>query len=418
MSKMLRVPVVISFFIFGLFSLGFTEETLTITTYYPSPYGIYRELRSQRMAVGDTYINRSTACWDPPCGGGTDISDATTGGNIDLIVEGSVGIGTVTPSHKLQISDIDTAASRAGLSVVQSGAITGTGYGGYFTKTGASTTNVGLYASATDATNNYGLIVENGNVGIGTTNPSFGLDLVPGFSGDGVRLQTPGANSAVFRIDNPAGTVSSLFGVALSPNMLLAGTVANDLVIRSDNGNFLFGSAIIGEFMRITNTGNVGIGTTNPQGYQLYVNGNQYINGTLTIPVPGAIGGDIAEYIEALDSEAADVVIIDTGNNQGVQRSTRAYDYRVAGVISGRPAFLIGNKSENSKPLALAGQVKCKVTTEGGAIKRGDLLVTSSKAGYAMRGDVDKIKPGMLIGKALEPLEKGEGKIAVLITGS
>lgn len=42
-------------FIFGLFNLCFAaEESITITTYYPSPYGSYNELATNRLAVGDT----------------------------------------------------------------------------------------------------------------------------------------------------------------------------------------------------------------------------------------------------------------------------------------------------------------------------------------------------------------------------
>jgi hypothetical protein len=37
-------------------------------------------------------------------------------------------------------------------------------------------------------------------------------------------------------------------------------------------------------------------------------------------------------------------------------------------------------------PLAVVGIVPCKVTAENGAIARGDMLVTSSRVGYAMKG--------------------------------
>jgi hypothetical protein len=43
--------------------------------------------------------------------------------------------------------------------------------------------------------------------------------------------------------------------------------------------------------------------------------------------------------------------------------------------------------SEESVPLGVVGVVPTKVTTEGGAIQRGDLLVTSSTPGHAMKGD-------------------------------
>lgn len=58
-----------------------------------------------------------------------------------------------------------------------------------------------------------------------------------------------------------------------------------------------------------------------------------------------------------------------------------------------------------------------KGLVRAGAPARDDLLVTSSKPGHAMRGDVDQMKAGMLIGKALEPLAEGDGLIVVVIIG-
>ena len=64
------------------------------------------------------------------------------------------------------------------LNISHTGAITGTGYAGYFSKTGASTTNVALYATASGATNNYAAIFDSGNVGIGTAGPDRKLDVL------------------------------------------------------------------------------------------------------------------------------------------------------------------------------------------------------------------------------------------------
>ncbi|MFH1045683.1 MAG: hypothetical protein V1727_01815 [Candidatus Omnitrophota bacterium] len=126
---------------------------------------------------------------------------------------------------------------------------------------------------------------------------------------------------------------------------------------------------------------------------------------------------DLAEDIPATaDVEAGDVVVIDASTNTQVTKSTKPYDTLVAGVISTNPAFHI-SMPDGKTPLALAGRVLCKVTTEeGGPVKRGDLLVTSSKPGYAMRARAENLPSGTVLGKALEPLDSGDGKIMILVT--
>jgi len=74
------------------------EESLTITTYYPSPYGSYREMRAQRMAVGDNYIQGDQYCWPG------DTCTTTINTNADLVVEGNVGIGLTDPAEKLSVN--------------------------------------------------------------------------------------------------------------------------------------------------------------------------------------------------------------------------------------------------------------------------------------------------------------------------
>lgn len=125
---------------------------------------------------------------------------------------------------------------------------------------------------------------------------------------------------------------------------------------------------------------------------------------------------DIAEGIETIGSvKSADVVIIDPDYKDKVRVTDIAYDPRVAGVISEEPAIYLAS-GENRLPLSLKGKAYCKATADNGAIRLGDLLVTAGKKGYAMRADLKKIKPGMVIGKALEGLETGEGKILIWVS--
>ena len=66
------------------------------------------------------------------------------------------------------------------LNITASGAADTTRYGVYSALTGAgggASTNIAGYFSAQNATNNYGLIVENGYVGIGTTAPDVKLEI-------------------------------------------------------------------------------------------------------------------------------------------------------------------------------------------------------------------------------------------------
>ena len=70
--------------------------------------------------------------------------------------------------------------------------------------------------------------------------------------------------------------------------------------------------------------------------------------------------------------------------------------------------------------VATTGRVKVKADAARAPIRVGDLLVTSGREGVAMKSVPVKLdgtpihRPGTIIGKALEPLEKGVGEILVL----
>ncbi len=156
---------------------------------------------------------------------------------------------------------------------------------------------------------------------------------------------------------------------------------------------------------------------TNSNG-DLYIKGSYHCNGV-----------DLAEKTLSEEPlEAAEVASLSSENEGQLRKSKTAYETEVAGVVSTDPGMVLGvDIDENGDEvdtveidgvdLALAGRVPVKTTTENGAIKVGDLLVSSSKPGYAMRGDPDvvKNKPGVVIGKAMQSLEDGEAEMLVLI---
>ncbi|MBI3660879.1 hypothetical protein HY230_10485 [Candidatus Acetothermia bacterium] len=135
-------------------------------------------------------------------------------------------------------------------------------------------------------------------------------------------------------------------------------------------------------------------------------------------------GADFAESMRTTDDpttlELGDVLIIDPQQPRAVKKSTTANSRLVAGVYSTKPSVLsiadhhIDDSLAGEVPLAVVGIVPTKVTTENGAIHIGDLLVSSSTPGHAMRAP-DNPALGTILGKALGPLESGNGVIEVLV---
>lgn len=152
------------------------------------------------------------------------------------------------------------------------------------------------------------------------------------------------------------------------------------------------------------------------------------VDGTGKVFADGGFQSNGADFAESMpvtgdrDKYAAgDLLVIDPTASRRVALAREPYSTRVAGIFSTKPGLLGSNRKveegtpENEVPLAVVGIVPCKVTAENGAIRVGDLLVTSSTPGHAMKGSDRSKMLGAVVGKALEPLEKGTGAIQVLV---
>ncbi len=203
--------------------------------------------------------------------------------------------------------------------------------------------------------------------------------------------------------------------------------IAGDTYTHTSHGDMLFALRDVNDNFRFQ-FGPSGAGNADdPVNYKNFTRaridstGKGYFDGGTQVG-----GADFAESVTAAGQktkyEPGDVLVIDTTSNREFSLSTSPYSTLAAGIYSTKPG-VVGTPhiSEDPKlvteiPMAVVGIVPCKVSAENGPIARGDLLVTSATRGYAMRGTDPSKLTGAVVGKALQPLESGKGKIEVLVT--
>ncbi len=188
----------------------------------------------------------------------------------------------------------------------------------------------------------------------------------------------------------------------------------------------------------IDSLGHIGIGMTNP-GAALEVNGTgikltsgsgggiTFQAGTqqTTAFIPANCGADYAESVgvsgDRTKYESGDILVIDPNAPGKFLKSNQPYSTLVAGIYSTKPGFVgrltpaDATTDKTEVPMAMVGRVPTKVSAENGPIKVGDLLVSSSTQGYAMKGTDRNLLTGAVIGKALGSLDSGTGTILVLV---
>jgi hypothetical protein len=131
--------------------------------------------------------------------------------------------------------------------------------------------------------------------------------------------------------------------------------------------------------------------------------------------------GDVAErFPSSAALEPGSVVSIDPAAGGKVIAASRAYDRRVAGVVSGAKDYAPGitlradEQRKHAVPVTLTGTVYCLASNVNGPIRAGDLLTTSNVAGHAMRAtDSDRAR-GAIVGKALDDMQDERGLVMIL----
>jgi hypothetical protein len=344
-----------------------------------------------------------------------------------LVVDatGNVGIGTTTPSEKLDVVGnvgLGDAGIDAdfGLYMIRGGGAGRQGQGRVVVRhseqapySGSVTIEPYWYnGSVYEYRRNVLVVDATGNVGIGTTSPRARLDV----AGD-INLGNAERDADV-SLDMVRGGGAGRQGqgrvvVRHSEQAPYSGSIT--IEPRWYNGSEY-------EYKRnvlvVDATGNVGIGTSNPQ-YPLDVNGRTR---TSVLEITG--GSDLAEPFEISESQPIPkgaLVIIDEENPGQLKLSHQAYDKRVAGVVSGaggiNPGLTLTQEGvlQGGQNVALSGRVYALATAANGPIKPGDLLTTSEIPGHAMKATDVSRSHGTIIGKAMSSLEQGEGLVLVLV---
>ncbi len=332
------------------------------------------------------------------------------GGDVMIAGQGNVGIGVINPSEKLHVRGTLTKTvidgSTFGMLVL--GDYNDAADAKYFhIRSDGSTLTMG---KINDAFNTYSYsiaVTRDGDVGIGLSNPTGKLHV------------TDNTTQRTLNVTNSySGSVLQVINFERSQNVPSNNDILQIVVPSGSNDAMQFIECERGSDVEFKVNGN----------------GDVYADGSWHTPAT-----DFAEMIEvgagASTAEPGDVMVIDPHNTRSVLKSSGSRSTLVAGIYSTKPGFVASprewdkpsagdEESEtysmkdmaaefNEIPLALVGIVPCKVSAENGAINPGDLLVTSSTPGHAMRDDDPKV--GTVVGKALGSLSSGTGIIQVLV---
>jgi hypothetical protein len=329
------------------------------------------------------FADTSTGAPSAPATTAVITNDSTAGGdiiegwNVGIVrfavdTEGNVSAGGTVSGTSASANGVEGSTSGAASGVYgQAAATAGFGVAG---RSGsgsgiAAPTQAGILADASDVP---------GLLALSNTAPAVAaIGHGVGFGGSAIT-----ANNTI-----NGGTALFAYGISSSS---AAAVITNDAT--AIGGDIIQGWNQAAVKFKVTTTGEV------------YAHGAFHPNGI-----------DYSDQLPAArDIEPGDVVVI--GADGTLRRSTSPNESDVAGVYSTKPGVVGHEESETRAtiPVALAGVIPVNAANENGAIRPGDLLVSSSTAGRAMRAPANP-KAGTVIGKAMQALDQGTGSIAMLV---
>jgi len=359
---------------------------------------------------------------------------STVGNSVITQSSGNVGVGTTSPTARLHIAggnDTTTGPGNCGSESPSCPASAASGYGialdsDYVTgqwrwrlESIDRGNGIPLYVQLSGATasvynnvarfgwdqydNNsfavFGNQYVSGKIGIGTTTPAQALDV-----------------SGILHVSGLLNPTTTLQGGYFGWNTLTGGYGETDFINNPGTGPGGFA------FMSVPASGS-------PRTTALFISASgavTFADGTTQSTAWTGVlcGGDYAESVDVSGDlkhyGPGDVLVIASGADGDVEKAAEPYSTMVAGIYATKPG-VVGRRQTTAKgpdevPMAMVGIVPAKASTENGPIHKGDLLVTASTPGYAMKGTDRSRMLGAVIGKAMGSLDSGTGVIEVLVT--
>ncbi|HEU5289608.1 MAG TPA: hypothetical protein VFU05_03125 [Cyclobacteriaceae bacterium] len=397
-------------------------------------------------ASAASFVSTSTVAGTKPT---VYVNNATGTGISAETAAGWAIIGRVTAGQGNAVSGY-TTSSDPGSWGGNFTAETGTAiYASTNSNVGGALAPVGVYGESTgtasvggafwiqNASNSYPALYAN-TIGTG---PAFRGETATGFTVMQAAHTGVTGGAGQFEITNTGNSMAALdvstvgTGAAIMAKNEGTGNGFAGLFINTNSGNTYPGVQIEvagngSNAMYINHTGASGNFVTYTNGgvpaARIGKNGIGYFNGGTQ-----SSGADVAELFDVegakSEYEPGDVLVISESTDRTVEKSSTPVSTKIAGVYATKPGVVLTEReleanTDDLVPMGVVGVIPTKVCLENGPIKRGDLLVTSSIKGHAMKAKPVVINgfeiypTGTILGKALENFESGDtGLIKVLV---